>query len=134
MLRLLPLGAMAIALPGCMAGPAPVSAITGSWGGEHIGLVLDSTGGTLAYDCAAGRIDGPLDVGADGVFTASGSHTPGTGGPDRIDAPRASYPARYTGRIEGGGMSLRVSVPTQNLAVGPFTLRRGAEPQLLRCL
>lgn len=114
--------------------PGPSSPVTGSWGGEHIGLTLDAGGGALEYDCAAGRIDEPLVTGPAGEFAANGSHTPGTGGPERLGQGRPSYPARYSGHVSGETMRLRVSVPARNLELGPYELRRGAEPQLLRCL
>ena len=120
------LGACATIVPG---GP-----VTGSWGGEHVGLTLDSTGGRLEYDCAAGTIVGPLIPAADGSFAADGTHTPGMGGPDRIDYVPPSYPARYTGTVGSETMTLRVAVPSRGLTLGPFRLRRGAAPRILRCL
>lgn len=107
--------------------------LTGAWGGRHVGLTLTETGGTLDYDCAAGRIDGPLIVQADGRFKASGSHTPAMGGPERIGEVRPSYPTDYTGTVRGDRMLLTGRVANGTL-LGPFELRRGAEPILLRCL
>jgi hypothetical protein len=31
-------------------------------------------------------------------------------------------------------MTLRVDVPDRGIAIGPYRLRRGAEPMLMRCL
>ena len=108
--------------------------VTGEWGGEHVGLTLDQTGGRLEYDCAAGRIYGPLIRAPDGSFAADGAHTPGMVGPDRLDYVPPSYPARYTGKVGGETMTLRVAVPSRDLMLGPFRLRRDAEPRILRCL
>ena len=119
---------------GACATPLPAGPVTGGWGGEHVGLTLTSTGGRLEYDCAAGTIAGPVIRAPDGSFAADGTHTPGQGGPDRIDYVPPSYPARYTGKVSRETMTLRVSVPSRDLTLGPFRLRRGAEPRILRCL
>lgn len=113
--------------------PAP---LTGSWGGQHVGLVLTGQGGTLDYDCAAGRIDGPVIPQPDGSFEALGTHTPGTGGPERVGEVRAAYPATYSGQVSGGTMTLTVDaqLPSGPTRIGPYTLRFGEDPRLLRCL
>lgn len=124
---------MGLLVAGC-ATMAPAGPVTGSWGGQHVGLVLDATGGTLDYDCAAGRIDGPVATGPDGRFVARGTHTPGTGGPEREGEVRPSYPANYSGSVRGDRMVLRVYVPARGFVIGPYELRRGADPILMRCL
>lgn len=124
---------VALALAGCVGAPPP-GPLGDSWGGRGIALALDAGGGRLEYDCAAGTIDGPLVPDAAGRFTAAGTHTPGHGGPERIDQPPASFPARYAGTVRGAEMRLEVDVPARALHLGPFTLRRGEEPVLLRCL
>jgi hypothetical protein len=121
-------------LAACQAAPnAPAgAALTGSWGGQHIGLELSATSGRLDYDCAAGTIDEPVRPDASGRFTARGTHTPSMGGPERVDVPRPQLAATYTGRLNGDRLTLSVRTPDAEL--GPFTLARGAEPVLLRCL
>lgn len=113
---------------------APAGPVTGAWGGMHVGLSLTHDGGTLDYDCAAGRIDEPVVAGADGRFVATGSLTPGIGGPDRIGEVKPSWPARYSGSVRGDEMILRVDVPARAIVIGPHRLRRGASPNLTRCL
>lgn len=113
---------------------APPSALIGTWGGDHAGLVATSTGGTLEYDCAAGRIIGPLLPASDGRFVASGTHTPGHGGPIRIDEVLSSRPARYTGRVTGDLLSLTVVMTDSNATVGTFALTRGRSPNVVKCL
>ncbi|HEU4821021.1 MAG TPA: hypothetical protein VFS87_07690 [Qipengyuania sp.] len=123
-----------VSLTGCAALPAPTGPVTGRWGGEHVGLTLDATGGTVEYDCAAGRIDEPIVPDTNGGFNAGGSHTPNTGGPERVGEPRPNYPARYTGTVSGDTMRLQVTLPGRDLEMPPLVLRRGVEPQLTRCL
>nr|WP_166177390.1 hypothetical protein [Altererythrobacter segetis] len=124
---------LALALAGCVT-PVASSPLGGSWGGRGVGLTLDAGGGRLEYDCAAGTIEGPVLPDAAGRFVAGGAHSPGHGGPERIDRPPESLPARYSGTVHGGEMRLEVDVPSRGLHLGPFTLRRGAQPVLLRCL
>jgi hypothetical protein len=117
----------------CQSTAGPLSALTGEWGGKHIGLSLDGAGGRLEYDCAAGAIAEPLRPDAAGGFRAAGTHTPGEGGPDRIDHVPPRLPALYEGRVTGNRLTLRVRV-SSGLTLGPFMLRRGVEPTLLKCL
>lgn len=118
---------------GCASVPPAGVPLTGRWGGEHVVLELTPSGGTLEHDCAAGRIDGPVLPRPDGTFQASGTHTPGTGGRERAGVVPPSYAARYDGSVRGDRMTLQVRVEN-GVLVGPFTLRRGVEPMLRRCL
>lgn len=125
---------LAALVSGCATPLAGDRSLAGSWGGRHVGLDMGRASGRLAYDCAAGTIDGALTADAAGRFAATGTHTPGQGGPDRIDYTPPSYPARYSGSIRGETMTLIVDVAALGARIGPYTLRRGAEPILLRCL
>ena len=115
------------ALPAGSVLPAP-----GEWGGRHVGLSLTATGGTLEYDCAAGTMSPPV-ANTDGTFTAEGTHTPGWGGPEIEGQVRPTYRIRYAGRVRGDTMTLQGTVEN-GVLLGPFTLRRGAEPIIFRCL
>ncbi len=119
-------------VPGTDDGSSQI--VTGQWGGRHVGLVLDATGGNLEYDCASGRIEGPLSIDRLGRFSARGYHTPGEGGPARQGHPPPRLSAIYSGRISGGVMTLLVRMPSANLVIGPLSLRKSAEPIILRCL
>ena len=120
------------ALSACASVPPAGGPLVGEFGGQHVGLTLGADGGTLDYDCAAGVI-GPVVVHSGGRFEAEGRHTPGTGGPERVGEVRPSYRARYQGTVRGDRMVLQARVEN-GVLLGPFTLVRGAEPMLLRCL
>ena len=106
--------------------------VIGEWGGAHIGLRLDASGGRIEYDCAGGTI-GPVIPGSNGHFTAIGTHTPEHGGPVREGEIMPTDTAQFSGTVHGDRMSLRGRVEN-GVELGPFELRRGAEPGIFRCL
>jgi hypothetical protein len=124
--------ALALALAGCASAPSPGTPVTGQWGGTHVGLTLDGSGGRLEYDCAAGTI-GPVVPAPDGQFAAIGTHTPAAGGPEIEGQPRPTFATRYAGTVRGDRMTLQGRLPN-GVLLGPFTLRRGSEPTIFRCL
>lgn len=113
---------------------SPPDVITGEWGGDHAGLIATPDSGTMEYDCAVGRITEPLRPDADGDFTAVGTHTPGHGGPIRIDEVLPKRPARYTGRVAGDRMTLTVVMTDSAVTVGTFALERGRSAHVFKCL
>lgn len=124
--------AIALGLAGCVSTPPAGVPLTGQWGGRHIGLVLEQSGGRIEYDCASGTI-GPVVPDARAQFTATGMHTPGWGGPEIVGQVRPTHRVRYTGSVRGERMTLHGRVEN-GVLLGPFTLRRGAEPGIFRCL
>ncbi|MFP5328971.1 MAG: hypothetical protein ACLGHC_02370 [Alphaproteobacteria bacterium] len=122
----------ALPLASCASVPPAGVPVTGQWGGPHIGLTLDASGGRIEYDCATGTI-GPVIPVAGGRFAADGTHTPEHGGPVREGEVLPTYRARFTGNVDGERMMLSGRVEN-GVELGPFTLRRGAEPGILRCL
>jgi len=126
--------AVALMLAGCATTPPPDPVMTGRWGAAHIGLILDTAGGKLGYDCAVGTIDRAVILNGEGEFHERGTYTPGTGGPVREGVESLTFPALYHGSVSGDRMTLRVIVPTQGLVLGPYELRRDAAPVLMRCL
>ncbi|MEO6112856.1 MAG: hypothetical protein ABIP07_00195 [Sphingomicrobium sp.] len=126
--------AACVAISGCATPQVASQPLTGSWGGTHVGLTLDAVGGQLDYDCAAGTIVGPVKVDDAGLFRATGTHTPGTGGPVQQGHVPPAFPATYQGKVRGDAMTLSISVPSRGFVIGPYELRRGVDPRLMRCL
>lgn len=110
------------------------SLVTGSWGGERVGLVLGPSGGSVEYDCARGAIEGPLRVDGRGYFYAAGYHVVGVGGPERVGHVPTRSPASYSGRVEGDTMILVVRAASLGVEIGPLSLRRNEPPTIVRCL
>ena len=116
---------------GCTSVPDQRS-VVGHWGGRHVGMEVTPTGGTLEYDCASGSIHG-FSIMPDGTFSAAGTHTPAAGGPEQVGEVRPTFRARYSGSLSGDRMTLRGRLEN-GVELGPFSLRKGAEPILMRCL
>lgn len=104
-----------------------------TWGGDHIGIIITVTGGTVEYDCAMGRIDEPIVL-RDGRFDVMGVHWPGMGGPIGVDTTQVPRLARYKGTVRGDRMTLTVTLLDTTEILGPFTLERGRSPSVFKCL
>ena len=107
--------------------------LVGKWGGQHIAMNATPVAVSFEFDCAGGRIDNPLSTGLDGRLNAAGIYFPGHGGPERVDEIPRAIPAVYGGSIAGDRLKLSIQLETGE-RIGPFELRRGAEPQIFRCL
>ena len=124
-----------VLLSACQAEPLQTDApLTGSWGGPSIALQFEGSDGKLEYDCASGSIDGPVRPDHDGKFKAHGTHVPQHGGPTVEGQDPNVLPADYWGQVRGDQLTLSVRVPSLQLTLGPFSLRRRASARLMRCL
>jgi hypothetical protein len=128
--RLGALAAVAI-LAACAAIPQKPVFLSGQWGGPHIDLLLEGGIGTVGFDCAGGTID--TNLAASGTFSAAGTYRAGQGGPVRVGQIFTSQRATYSGSVTGDQMTLSVRLEDGS-TLGPFTLTRGAQGQLTRCL
>ena len=131
--RLFLLIVAAAGLAGCAALALSPTNITGQWGGPHVSLLVEGGLGTIEYDCASGTIDTLVIPAPDGSFTATGTHRPGQGGPIRVGQIFISYRAIYSGTVKKDQMTLSARVEDGTM-IGPFSLVRGSQGQLTRCL
>lgn len=106
--------------------------VVGAWGGEHIRIGLNETGGSVEYDCAHGGISEGVRPDKNGNFDVAGVFVREHGGPVRQDEVPDSVPARYIGSILGSHMTLQVKLETQTL--GPYVLAKGADARVFKCL
>ena len=123
---------MAALLPEAGASRAGGPALTGSWGGEHVGLVTTDRGARLDFDCANGSIDQPIVPDEQGRFDAAGTYVRERPGPVRPNSTTGE-PARYRGRIEGNTMTLSVELAGSDVSVGTYTLERDRLPRIRKC-
>ena len=105
----------------------------GGWGGEHVSIAFEGGLANVGFDCASGTIDVPVSPAKDGRFEARGTYRAGTPGPVRVGQIFRSQPATYSGQVTKDVMKLNVTLE-DGTTVGPFTLSRGAAPQITRCL
>ena len=133
MLTAVLLPALWISAGGC-SGTEASTRLTGSWGAEHIGIVVSENGAKLEYDCAHGSIDEPLIVEENGEFEAVGVHVREHGGPIRLGEIPDEHPAHYKGYVKGNKMTLTVTLIDSEQKIGTFSLTRGAPPRVHKCL
>jgi hypothetical protein len=120
------------------AGPEDCNHIVGigpgTWGGEHMGMVVTDTGASIEYDCASGRVTQPLDVDPNGDFSWQGLFFPGHGGPARIDETLQPHSAVYSGHATRDHMTITLRVADSLNITQSYTLTRGANPNVFKCL
>ncbi len=121
-----------LAACGSAAGGERRTLPAGTWGGDHIRLEVTTEGAAVELDCAHGAISGPIQVDGKGRFDAAGTFVREHGGPVR-EGEEDSQPARYTGRVQGGTMTLTITV-ADGATHGPYELNRGRTPRLTKCL
>ncbi len=121
---------LALCLPAAASTPARQLA-PGQWGGEHVELRVEEHRSRFEFDCAHGQVEGPFLLSEDGRFDLAGTLTP-EGGPTR-QGDEVSRPARYTGRVAGEVLVLRVRIADDPDAPPELELRRGAPARLRKC-
>lgn len=105
----------------------------GTWGGQHVQVVVAHGSATIEYDCASGKINGPLKLNSRGRFDLRGTHTAEHGGPVRSDESAQGEPAQFTGWTDGKKMKLTVTLTNSKTEIGTFDLTRGSEGRLFKC-
>jgi hypothetical protein len=110
----------------------------GTWGGQHIRLDVAEDGtATVELDCSHGAIGtsaAPVIPDSQGRFQAEGRYVREGPGPVREGADQEGVPARYTGRIDGGKLTLTITLAGSDEEVGSFELTHGRTPRLTKCL
>lgn len=106
----------------------------GLWGGEHVRLEVDETGARLEFDCAHSTVAAPVTLDGQMHFDFEGVYVSERGGPERPGQTPDTHIARYTGRVEGDQMFLSITLKDLKQDLGTYTLTRGANPLLFKCL
>ena len=108
--------------------------LTGKWGGKHIGILVSDSSATLEYDCAHGIIDELIVPDDEGNFEVGGVHVFEHGGAIRIDEKLDEHPALYIGHIVGDEMTMILVLTDTDTEVVTFSLTRGVDPLIHKCL
>jgi hypothetical protein len=128
------LAIVALSRPGCSSVNGPTGVLpAGTWGGDHILLVVNDTIASLEFDCATGRIPAPILL-EEGFFISAGTYTADIGGPAREGTVNPPQLASYQGRVAGDRMSISVSLLGAQEAIGRFELKRGSTGRVFKCL
>jgi hypothetical protein len=104
----------------------------GTWGGTHVMLEVEDSGGRVEFDCAHGVLEEPLVLDRDNHFDVAGHYVREHSGPVRKDEDQTGVPARYRGHVENKQMSLEVAIQGQS-DTQSFSLALGSEPRVMKC-
>lgn len=105
----------------------------GVWGSENASLTITKAGATLDV-LSAGGCFGSYGESAqpipNGPFSIAGTYTQLIGAyPGKIQ-----YAAQYSGFVEGNRLSITITVPALQQAIGPFLLTNGVNNAWSPCL
>ena len=114
----------------CPSSAADTALSKGKWAGEAVILVVQERGADIEFECARGRIEGPLIVDGNGDFDLAGTFSPEGPGPSR-DEGSSGTAARYQGHVKGASMTLVVR--SGDKQIGSYHLDRDREVVLRKC-
>lgn len=107
----------------------PPKDISGTWGGENAALIADDTSAHVHIGCTYGDIHQQIIPDVDGRFDVPGQHNITAHPVDR----GILHPARFSGRVIGGFMTLTVTLTDTTVTLGPVKLSFGQEPRMGPC-
>jgi len=107
----------------------PKGQVVGTWGGENAGLIADDTSAHVHIGCTYGDIHQQIIPDADGRFDVPGEQNITAHPVDR----GILHPARFSGQVVGGQMSLTVTLTDTTVTLGPVQLSYGKEPRMGPC-
>ena len=122
--------AIVIVLAACDS-TSPASTLElGGWGGEHVGLFVESASVTFLFDCAGGSSNGSIPLASDGSFDVTGTYVNG-GNAFGID--HTPHAARYMGRVTGTHITFTRILLDGSLPDATFTADFGVPPGIIAC-
>lgn len=133
LLPLVALATLAVTAASCPT-DVPERVPNGNWGGDHMGMIVTDTGATLEYDCASGTITEPLLLDGAGHFDWTGVHHIEHGGPIFEGEPQNTHRARYTGTASSSNITITITLTDTTYPAQTYTMSRGANPRVFKCL
>jgi hypothetical protein len=105
----------------------------GDWGGENAGVIVTASSVHVHVGCTFGDVAGKITLDESGSFSVDGSYVlrayPIAVGP--------SLPARFTGRVRGGSLTLSIAVndtvEKKQVPLGPVTVVYGRAAEMGPC-
>ena len=123
------IAAAIIALACATTTGAPITDVTGTWGGDDAGLIATDTSAHVHIGCTLGDTKGRIVVDNDGHFLVAGTYNV-----DAFPVDRGiTHPAQFSGQISGKSMTLTVVLTDNARQLGPVVLVLGKEPKMGPC-
>jgi hypothetical protein len=113
--------------------PGGTALAQGAWGGQSVQMEVRADGAHLEFDCAHADIKQALATRADGSFEWTGTYLQEHGGPVAVDEGQAR-PARFTGTVSNGTMTLTITYTDDNTKIGQWTLQQGNPGRIMKCM
>lgn len=106
----------------------------GSWGGRGIELIIENDSARIQYDCAEAEIDSKIMISEQGNFEVDGVYIRQSPGPIRVGKSPQRQPAIFEGKVSENTMTLSVTLTENKEKIGEFTLKKGDNAVIRRCL
>lgn len=103
--------------------------VVGTWGGENAGLMADDSSAHVHIGCTYGNVHQQIVPDSSGKFDVPGEHDITAYPVDR----GTQHPARFSGRVADGWMTLVVTLTDTAVTLGPVQLAYGKEPRMGPC-
>jgi hypothetical protein len=103
----------------------------GKWGGQHVRLDVSGSGAEFEFDCAHGRMSGPLTL-KNERFATTGTFVRERGRV-RLDDSEHGQKVYFKGEVHGSRMTLIFSLTEDFSEAETFTLTHGVEARLFKC-
>ncbi len=107
----------------------PPKDLAGTWGGNNAGMFVDDTSAHVHIGCTYGNIHQRVVPDPLGQFNVPGEQDITAYPVDR----GILHPARFSGRVTGGIMTLTITLTDTAVTLGPVVLTYGKEPRMGPC-
>ena len=103
--------------------------VLGTWGGENAAVIADDTSAHVHLGCTYGQVHQSIIADPAGFFDVPGEQNI-TAHPVDLGV---MHPARFSGRVLHGSMTLTVTLTDTTVTLGPVKLSYGKEPRMGPC-